>query len=262
MRAEWQKSLEEAHQKEPKNPFYSYLIDEDATEEEKQKEGKKDVAETLKYAKAQGTVGLRSAAAKIFTQDTGIEVADGDVAVGAGGKGALNGVVRYLQPGDRVLVASTGWPTNYDMFPAGVQIIEVDSHGLGLLTPEEVQAALKAHPDAKMFLINSPCNPTGKKYSTEEREEVMGVLKTHVENLLATAPDEAPAFQVVMDDPYARLVFDNSNMKRGANETALVKDGFLTTVRYMSKEYGMAGTRIGFAITKNQFIKNHVVNVA
>lgn len=210
----------------------------------------------LSYIDSKGSPGLRAAAARVFSQDTNIKNVQADnIAVGNGGKGALNGAVSYLQAGDKVIVASTGWPTNYDMFPEGVNIIEVNSHGRGLLTPQEIQEALTLYPDAKAVLINSPCNPTGEKYLAQEREEVMELFHRHCSTSLAnTTTKTAPTFQVILDDPYGRLIYDNTSMLRGKNECDLFERGFITTVRSMSKEYGMAGTRIGFAISKNPFI--------
>lgn len=243
MFSEWQQELKAAHEADPENPLYQTLSHE----------------QMLNYIPAKGTPGMRAAAAHVFAKDSGMQhITADDVAVGNGGKGALNGAVRYLKPGDKVIMASTGWPTNYDMFPAGVEIIEVNSHGRGLLNPDELRAALAEHPDAKAFLFNSPCNPTGEKYDKQEREDIMQVVKEHVGGLPEVMPGNAPNFQVVVDDPYGRIVFDGSDLKRGPIETQMMEQGALTVVRSMSKEYGMAGTRIGFAISKNPFIINHI----
>lgn len=199
--------------------------------------------DTYKYADTLGAVGLRAAIAHCFTKDTGIEaVKETDVAVGTGAKGALNGVCAVLKAGDKVILASPGWPTNFDMFPAGVKAVEVDTEGRGLIAPTVLKDVLAAHPDARAILINAPSNPTGSNYSAEERVQVMDVLSQ------AIADKE---FLVILDDPYGKLVFDGQTLQRGEAEKALFAAGKVVVMRSMSKEYGLAGARIGYAVSKN-----------
>ncbi len=198
--------------------------------------------EHYKYADTLGAVGLRAAIAHCFTQDTGIAgVKETDIAVGTGAKGALNGVCAVLKPGDKVILASPGWPTNFDMFPAGVKAVEVDTSGRGLISAEALKEVLATHGDAKAILINAPSNPTGSNYSREERLAVMKVLKDAVLD---------KEFLIILDDPYGKLVFDAQTLQRGDDEKALFEAGKIAVMRSMSKEYGLAGARIGYAVSK------------
>lgn len=199
--------------------------------------------DTYKYADTLGAVGLRAAIAHCFTKDTGIEgVNETHVAVGTGAKGALNGVCATLTAGDKVILASPGWPTNFDMFPAGINVVEVDTAGRGIIAPEALAEVLKRHGDAKAILINAPSNPTGANYSREERAALMDVLKADVMQ---------KDFLIILDDPYGKLVFDGQDLKRGEAEKALFEAGKIAVLRSMSKEYGLAGARIGYAISKH-----------
>lgn len=205
----------------------------------------KSVAEKnlYKYADTMGDAGLRAAIAHGFTQDTGIGgLTAANVAVGTGAKGALNGVCAMLKPGGKVILASPGWPTNFDMFPAGVKAVEVDTAGRGLIAPEALKDVLTRHGDAKAILINAPSNPTGSNYSAEERAQLMQVLKEKM---------GGKEFLIILDDPYGKLVFDGQTLKRGDTEKALFDAGQIVVMRSMSKEYGLAGARIGYAISKN-----------
>ena len=199
--------------------------------------------DTYKYADTMGAVGLRAAIAHCFTKDTGIAgVKETEIAVGTGAKGALNGVCAVLKAGDKVILASPGWPTNFDMFPSGVKAVEVDTEGRGLIAPDALKDVLAAHCDAKAILINAPSNPTGSNYSAEERLQVMNVLKDAV---------GAKEFLIILDDPYGKLVFDGQTLLRGEDEKALFEAGKIVVMRSMSKEYGLAGARIGYAVSKN-----------
>lgn len=198
--------------------------------------------DTYKYADTLGAVGLRAAIAHCFMRDTGIEgVKETDIAVGTGAKGALNGVCAVLRAGDKVILASPGWPTNFDMFPAGVNVVEVDTQGRGLIAPDALKDVLAQHADAKAILINAPSNPTGSNYTAQERAQLMLVLKETVLNR---------EFLVILDDPYGKLVFDGQTLQRGADEKALFDAGKIAVMRSMSKEYGLAGARIGYVVSK------------
>lgn len=198
----------------------------------------------LKYAGSLGTDGLRAAAAFRFSEDSGMETAAGDIGVGTGAKGALAAVGSYFQPGDEVIMASPGWPTNFDVFSAGVKIVEVDTQGRGLVSPEQLEAVLKKHPRAKGILINTPNNPTGAAYDAAEREALMGVVKNH-------APKD---FLMIMDNPYGKIVFEGGPVARSAVEKELFAGGRIAEIRSMSKEYGLAGIRVGYVVSKNKDI--------
>lgn len=226
MLQQWLKQLAEDAKAQPAEKRFAHATEKDL----------------YKYADTLGALGLREAAAYCFTRDTEIAGVDAShVAVGTGAKGALNGVCAWLQPGDTVLLASPGWPTNFDMFPAGVRVIEVDTQGRGLISPEALAQALASYPQAKAMLINAPNNPTGANYSRAEREQVMQVLRAAVME---------KEFLILLDDPYGKLVFDGQSLQRGADEAALFAAGKIAVLRSMSKEYGLAGARIGYVVSK------------
>jgi aspartate/methionine/tyrosine aminotransferase len=236
--ASWKEQLIADEKENPSDPLYEY-------------------ANTpRKYPpKGKGTVGLRAAAAKVFMRDSDMNegtmgVTDGkpedQVAAAGGAKGALNGLFSELKPGDVAFVASTGWPTNYDMFPPGVEIIELDSDGTGLVPPETYKKALEAFPEVKTFLINSPNNPTGEKYSVEDREEIMKLTSAHRR---ANPKDD---LFVTSDNPYGRFVYDGSDQKMGKEEKALYKEKGLVTVWTMSKNYGLPGDHLGYVVSARE----------
>ena len=196
------------------------------------------------YSETTGLPSLRAAAAECFTRDTNMNAAAKNICIGTGGKGALNGALAVFKPGDVVFLAAPGWPTNYDMFPAGVKLIEIATAD-GLMRAADLKAALSKYGEPAAILINAPCNPTGANYTHAEREEFFATV-AHTKNTL-----------VLSDDPYGKLVFDREPydvttvLHRGNNERALFENGRVACFRTVSKEYGLAGLRVGLLITHN-----------
>jgi aspartate aminotransferase len=206
----------------------------------------RDAARIYAYSETTGLPSLRAAAAACFTRDTGLEASAADVCIGTGGKGALNGALAVFKPGDVVFVTAPGWPTNYDMFPAGVVLVELAT-GDGILRAELLKEALAAYPEPAAILINAPCNPTGANYAADEREAFFAAVQAGTKTTI-----------VLSDDPYGKLVFDRAPydistvLKRGPAEAALYNAGRVACFRTVSKEYGLAGLRVGFIVSKNK----------
>ena len=201
---------------------------------------------TYAYSETTGLPSLRAAVAHCFARDTGLSAAAANVMVGTGGKGALNGALfNTVKAGDVVILAAPGWPTNYDMFPPGVTLVEVAT-GDGILHADALTEALKHYPNPSLILINAPCNPTGANYVGDEREAFFAVVAEQTTTTL-----------VANDDPYGKLVYDRAPydiravLQRGPNEKSLHDAGRLATFRTISKEYGLAGERVGYVVTQH-----------
>jgi aspartate/methionine/tyrosine aminotransferase len=208
-----------------------------------------NIAAGCNYPPAEGTLELRRAAAWKFSKDSGIPATDKDVIVSLGGKAVLALIGRAFKPGDEVLVAAPGWPTNYDIWRDGVEIVEYDTKGRGLMTAEELKKALTDHPGIKAVLINDPCNPTGARYTPEEREAVMKVLND--ENTRRSKIKGTPPVLAIMDDPYGALNYNGAPLARGDEEKKIFGDGNQVVVNSVSKVYARPDIRIGWAVTKN-----------
>lgn len=199
------------------------------------------------YSETTGLPSLRAAAAHTFARDTGLEAASVDVMVGTGGKGALNGAFfNTVRKGDVVLIAVPGWPSNWDMFPPGAVLVEVPTKD-GIFRAADLKAALERYPNPRMVLINAPSNPTGANYTPEEREEFFAAIASETKDTI-----------VASDDPYGKLVFDREPyditkvVQRGPAEKKLFAEARVACFRTVSKEYGLAGERVGFVISKNK----------
>ncbi len=199
------------------------------------------------YSETTGLPSLRAAAAHTFSRDTGCAVTKDEVMIGVGGKGALNGVFfNTVKAGEVVLMAVPGWPSNFDMFPPGVTLVEIPTKD-GILRATDLAAVLKVYPNPKMVLINAPSNPTGSNYTPEEREAFFAAITSTTKDTI-----------VASDDPYGKLVFDREPydiaavLQRGPVEKKLFAEGRVAVFRTVSKEYGLAGERVGFVATKHK----------
>ena len=199
------------------------------------------------YSETTGLPSLRAAAALTFSRDSGCAVTANDIMIGVGGKGALNGALfNSVEAGAVVLMAVPCWPSNFDMFPAGVTLVEIPTKD-GILRAADIEAALIAYPNPAMVVINAPCNPTGANYVGDEREAFFRVIQHHTTTTV-----------VVSDDPYGKLVFDHEPydirrvLLRGTVEQQLFAQGRVAVFRTVSKEYGLAGERVGYVATHHK----------
>jgi len=84
----------------------------------------------------------------------------------------------------------------------------------------------------KVFLLNSPSNPTGMVYSQEELQAIGQVCLKH-------------DLFVITDEIYEKLVYDGVEHHSIAAVVPELKDN-VVIVNGMSKAYAMTGWRIGY----------------
>src|ERR1700754_4860563 len=141
------------------------------TPEHVKQAGKRAIdANFTKYTANTGTSELKQAIIARYRADYGVDYAENQVIVTAGGKQALsNAALALFGPGDEVITHAPGWPT----IPEQIKLAEA--------TPVIVRArpedGFTLHADAfieaitprtKGFILNSPANPTGALMSEAE----------------------------------------------------------------------------------------------
>ena len=187
-----------------------------------------------KYTPAVGTPELRRAIRDKFQQDNGLTYEPAQIVVGCGGKHVLFETMQaLLGEEDEVIVPAPYWvsyPEQVKLLGAQPVIIQPASGRLKI-TAAELQKAIT--PKTKLFILNSPSNPSGEVYGKEE--------------LLALADVILDAgITVLSDEIYEKIRYD------GAIHYAIagIKDGMMArtiTVNGVSKAYAMTGWRIGYA---------------
>jgi len=197
-----------------------------------------------KYTPVAGIPGLKKAIVAKFKNENGFDYTEKEVIVGVGGKQCIfNLALAVLNPGDEVIVPAPYWVSYADIaLVAGAKpiIIECGIEQGFKLTAAQLEAAIT--PQTKLFMINSPSNPTGAVYSLEELKALGEVLKKHPHVLVAT------------DDMYEHVNLTGDKFYNILNATPELKERCIV-LNGVSKAYSMTGWRIGYAAGPAKIIK-------
>ncbi len=197
-----------------------------------------------KYTPVAGIPGLKKAIVNKFKNENGFDYTDKEVIVGVGGKQCIfNLALAVLNPGDEVIVPAPYWVSYADIaLVAGAKPIILEcgiEQGFKLL-PAQLEAAIT--PKTKLFMINSPSNPTGAVYTLDELKALGEVLKRHPHVLVAT------------DDMYEHVNLTGNKFYNILNATPELKPRCIV-LNGVSKAYSMTGWRIGYAAGPAYIIK-------
>ena len=187
-----------------------------------------------KYTPSSGLMDLRRAICSKFRRDNGLEYEPWQIIVSNGAKHSIfNVCFALLNEGDEVIIPAPYWLTYPEVVKCcGGTPVFVRAHKKNnfKITPEQLKGAITEK--TKLFIFNSPCNPTGAVYSEEEVRA------------LAKVCEEAGIF-VLSDEIYEKLVYGSTKPFSFAACSSKMKD-MTITVNGVSKTYAMTGWRIGY----------------
>ena len=185
------------------------------------------------YTPVAGIQELREAIAEKFKNDNGLDYTFQNIVVSNGAKQSIaNALLCLVNPGDEVIVPAPYWVSYPEMIKLaeGKMVViptTVDHHFKA--TPEEVEAAIT--PKTKVFLFNSPNNPSGSVYTKEELKGIAEVLAKH-ENIY-----------IISDEIYEYINYAGKHESIAQFES--IRDR-VVTVNGVSKGFAMTGWRIGY----------------
>ncbi|WP_111657539.1 pyridoxal phosphate-dependent aminotransferase [Isoalcanivorax indicus] len=189
-----------------------------------------------RYTAVDGTPGLKKAIIAKFKRENGLEYAANQILVSSGGKQSFfNMALAFLNDGDEAVIPAPYWVSYPDMvLVAGGEpvIIETRIENRFKITPEQLEAAIT--PKTRLFVINSPSNPSGVAYTEEELKAIGDVLRKHPDILIAT--DDMYEHILWTGKPFVNIVNANPDLC----DRTIVLNG-------VSKAYSMTGWRIGYA---------------
>ena len=139
-------------------------------------------------------------------------------------------------PGDEAIIPAPYWVSYPDMvqaWPAAEPVIV--SAGIEQdfkVTPQQIDAAITDK--TRLFVLNSPVNPTGTSYSKAELQALGAVLVRH------------PKILIVADDIYEHIHWADEPFISFAAACPDLYDRTVT-INGVSKAYAMTGWRIGYA---------------
>jgi aspartate aminotransferase len=185
-----------------------------------------------KYTAVGGPQELRVAIAGRVSEDTGIDYTAAQVSATTGAKEALFlAFLATCDPGDEVIIPAPYWVSYVDQtyLTGATPVIVPAGPETGFkITPAQLRQALT--PRTRVFLLNSPSNPTGAVYSVEELRALAEVLR---ESDAIVLSDEI--YDAIVYGPYARWLRAAPDFA----ERTLVVNG-------ASKAYAMTGWRLGY----------------
>ncbi|PZN77491.1 MAG: aspartate transaminase [Candidatus Methylumidiphilus alinenensis] len=188
-----------------------------------------------KYTAVDGTPGLKKAIVAKFKRDNGLDYEPKQVLVSCGGKQSFYNLAQaLLNPGDEVIIPAPYWVSYPDMvlLAGGVPVIVAASQDQGFkLAAVQLRAALT--PKTRLFVINSPSNPTGVSYTLDELKALGDVLKDYPDVIIAT------------DDMYEHIVWEDGSFVNILNAAPELYDRTMV-LNGVSKAYAMTGWRIGY----------------
>ena len=189
-----------------------------------------------KYTAVDGTASLKKAIVDKFQRENGFTYTPKQVLVSCGGKQSFYNLSQALiNPGDEVIIPAPYWVSYPDMvlLAEGVPVIVQGPQSQQFkITAAQLEAAIT--PRTRLFVINSPSNPSGMAYSKEELAQLGAVLRKHPNIIIAT------------DDMYEHILWGDQtfinilNVNPDLYERTMVLNG-------VSKAYSMTGWRIGYA---------------
>ncbi len=179
-----------------------------------------------------GTTPLRKAVREYLARYSQLEYGLDDICVTVGCKDALHlAFAAILNPGDEVLVPVPYWVSYPDQIRmTGAKPVYLPSNAQGKLSPAVLKAAIT--PRSRLFVMNSPSNPSGAVYSHDELAAIADVLR-------------GTDILVVSDEIYHRLTFDAPSAVSFATLAGMHER--TVTINGVSKTYAMTGWRLGFA---------------
>ena len=197
-----------------------------------------------KYTPVPGTVSLKNAVIDKFKRENQLSYEANEVMISNGGKQIFYNLCQaILNDGDEVLIPAPYWVSYPDMaLLAGGEpvIIPTDDANRCKITAADLEKHIT--PKSKLFVINSPSNPSGIAYNKDELAELGKVLEKHKDII------------VITDDIYEHIMFGGQKFINILNTTPSLKDRTII-LNGVSKVYSMTGWRIGFAAGPGNIIK-------
>ncbi len=196
-----------------------------------------------KYGPAAGEPALREAIAQKLRRDNQLDYQAANVMVTNGGKHSLfNLMLALIEAGDEVIIPAPYWLSYPEMvrLAGGTPVIvETTADSEYRITPEQLRQAIT--PRTKLFVLNSPSNPTGTVYPPAE---IRALAEVVVEQDIL----------VVSDEIYEKILYDGAEhltigaVSPEAFQRTIISNGF-------AKSYSMTGWRVGYMAGATELIK-------
>ncbi|MEW6696036.1 MAG: pyridoxal phosphate-dependent aminotransferase [Bacillota bacterium] len=188
-----------------------------------------------RYTPAGGTLKLKQAIVDKFQRENGLTYQTNQIVVSVGAKHCLYNAFQVLcQPGDEVILPAPYWVSYLEQVKlsgAEAVIVQTREENGFKLTLQELKEVIT--PRSRVFLLNSPSNPTGGVYTREELAALGEILLEH-------------NITVISDEIYEKLLYDGLEHVSIASISPALQENTVV-INGVSKAYAMTGWRIGYA---------------
>ncbi|MES2142133.1 MAG: pyridoxal phosphate-dependent aminotransferase [Pseudomonadota bacterium] len=197
-----------------------------------------------KYTAVDGIPSLKQAIVDKFKKENKLDYQANQIIVSSGAKQSIYNLMQaLLNPGDEVIIPTPYWVSYPDialLAEAKPIYISTSIEQKLKITPQQLKKAITAK--TRLFIINSPSNPTGMVYS---REELIEIAKVLVEN---------PHVFILTDDIYEHIYWGKQPFENIINVCPELYSRTLV-LNGCSKAYAMTGWRIGYAAGPKKLIQ-------
>ena len=187
-----------------------------------------------KYTAASGIPELKQAIADKFQRDNGLSYDPAQITVACGGKhSCYNLFMATCQEGDEVIIPAPYWLSYPEMVTlAGAKpvIIETSDATEFKVKPEQLREAITDN--TRIFILNSPSNPTGAVYTPDEIKALGDIC---VEK----------GVLILSDEIYEKLLYEGAEHKSVASFSEQ-HQAHTVIAHGLAKEYSMTGWRLGY----------------
>jgi aspartate aminotransferase len=188
-----------------------------------------------KYTAVSGIPELKQAIIAKFQRDNKLDFKPNQITVGTGGKQVLyNFFLSVINDGDEVVCPAPYWVSYKDIVRlAGgtMKLIHTTFESGFKLSPQDIENNVSGK--TKVFILNSPSNPTGATYTPDEIRA------------LAVALEKFPDLLIVTDDIYEKLAYGTEVLNIATASEKLRPRTVI--INGLSKAYSMTGWRLGYA---------------
>lgn len=197
-----------------------------------------------KYGATEGLTQLRQLIATKLKNDNNLSYEIDEILVTNGAKHSLyNVMMALLNDGDEVIIPVPYWVSYPEMIklaggkPIFITASESNNYKI---TPSQLESAITEK--TKLFIFNSPSNPTGVVYTPEEICALAEVIISH------------PKIIIISDEIYEKIIYRNVQHLSIASVSSEIRSRTVV-INGFSKAYAMTGWRIGYLAASPEIVK-------
>ncbi len=196
-----------------------------------------------KYTPSSGIIELKEAICEKLRKENNLNYEPQNIIASCGAKQAIyNCILALCNEGDEVLIPSPYWvsyPEQVILARGTPVIIEANDETDFKITKSEIERKITGK--TKLFIMNSPSNPTGTAYTKEELYEI-------------TRFAIDAGLYVISDEIYEKIIYDDMKHFSPASFGKEFMEKVIT-INGFSKAFSMTGWRIGYAAGPIDIIK-------